>query len=263
MSRRKQILCVLLALAVVIVGICCWQRNNLRALGMSLRLSQDELSGEMDRQRERTEEAARQAGVSVRALTDEEKQTLRGSEVSREELIDRITDSVQPAIEQTVADDTAADDAAADNTAADDTAADNTAAADTAAPSSAQQPQPQEPEDSEQTLRDQLARQIAEIYVMEAEYTDWLEQANQDAIDEFTALPESEQTTANKYSIGMTYLSAALEKEKECDAEMKTAEDAIRSLLTQLGDSTSLVDEIHAAYLEEKAAKKAYYLSLH
>ncbi len=229
MSRRKRFLCVLLALAAVIGGICCWQRNNLRALGMSLRLSQEELSGEMDRQRERTEEASRQAGVNVRALTDEEKEALRGSEVSREELIDRITDGAQPAADEP------------------------------AAPAS----EPQEPEDGEAALRGQLARQIAEIYVMEAEYTDWLAQANQAAIDEFTALPESEQTTANKYSIGMKYLSAALEKEKECDARMKAAEDSIRSLLTQLGEDTSLADEIHAAYLEEKAAKKAYYLSLH
>lgn len=234
MSRRKRFLCVLLALAAVIGGICCWQRNNLRALGMSLRLSQEELSGEMDRQRERTEEASRQAGVNVRALTDEEKEALRGSEVSREELIDRITDGAQPA----------ADEPAADKP---------------AAPAS----EPQEPEDGEAALRGQLARQIAEIYVMEAEYTDWLAQANQAAIDEFTALPESEQTTANKYSIGMKYLSAALEKEKECDARMKAAEDSIRSLLTQLGEDTLLADEIHAAYLEEKAAKKAYYLSLH
>ena len=241
MSRRKRFLCVLLALAAVIGGICCWQRNNLRALGMSLRLSQDELSGEMERQRERTEEASRQAGVNVRALTDEEKEALRGSEVSREELIDRIADGAQPA--------------------ADESAADESAAGETAAPSPA--PEPQEQEDGEAALRDQLARQIAEIYVMEAEYTDWLAQANQSAIDEFTALPESEQTTANKYSIGMKYLSAALEKEKECDARMKAAEDSIRSLLTQLGEDTSLADEIHAAYLEEKAAKKAYYLSLH
>ena len=236
MSRKKRFLCVLLALAAVIGGICCWQRNNLRALGMSLRLSQDELSGEMDRQRERTEEASRQAGVNVRALTDEEKEALRGSEVSREELIDRIADGAQPA-------------------------ADESAAGETAAPSPA--PEPQEQEDGEAALRGQLARQIAEIYVMEAEYTDWLAQANQAAIDEFTALPESEQTTANKYSIGMKYLSAALEQEKECDARMKAAEDSVRSLLTQLGEDTSLADEIHAAYLEEKAAKKAYYLSLH
>ena len=178
----------------------------------------------MGQERERTEEASRQAGVNVRTLTDEEKAALRGSEVSREELIERI--------------------AASDET-------------DKAGEAPAQQ------EDGEAALRSELARYIAEIYVMEAEYTGWLEQANQAAIDEFTALPEEKQTTGTKYSIGMKYLSAALEKEKECDAKMKATEDAIRALLAKLGETGALADEIHAAYLEEKAAKKAYYLSLH
>ena len=226
MSRKKRLLCILLALAVVIGGVCCWQRNNLRALGMAMKLSQDELSGKMNQQQERTEEASRQAGVTVRALTDEEKAELHGSEVSREELIDRIAGS-----EESVGADAPA----------------------------ASAPQ----DEGESALRSELAKYIAEIYVMEAEYTGWLEQANQAAIDEFVALPEEKQTTASKYSIGMKYLSAALEKEKECDAKMKRVEDAISSLLKQLGESTSLVDEIHAAYLEEKAAKKAYYMSIH
>lgn len=107
------------------------------------------------------------------------------------------------------------------------------------------------------------AKCIAELYVMEAEYTAWLEQANQGAIDDFVALPEEEQTTPAKYSIGMQYLAAALEKEKKCDARMQTLEDQIRSLLTQLGEDTALVDEIHTTYMDENAAKKAYYLSLH
>ncbi len=224
MSRKKRLLCVLLALAVVVGGLGYWQRNNLRALGLSMKLTQDELSDKMGQERERTEEASRQAGVNVRTLTDEEKAALRGSEVSREELIERIA------------------------------ASDETDKADKA---------PAQQEDGEAALRSELARYIAEIYVMEAEYTGWLEQANQAAIDEFTALPEEKQTSGTKYSIGMKYLSAALEKEKECDAKMKATEDAIRALLAKLGESGALADEIHAAYLEEKAAKKAYYLSLH
>lgn len=224
MSRKKRLLCVLLALAVVVGGLGYWQRNNLRALGLSMKLTQDELSDKMGQERERTEEASRQAGVNVRTLTDEEKAALRGSEVSREELIERIA------------------------------ASDETDKADKA---------PAQQEDGETALRSELARYIAEIYVMEAEYTGWLEQANQAAIDEFTALPEEKQTSGTKYSIGMKYLSAALEKEKECDAKMKATEDAIRALLAKLGESGALADEIHAAYLEEKAAKKAYYLSLH
>ena len=52
-----------------------------------MKLTQDELSDKMGQERERTEEASRQAGVNVRTLTDEEKAALRGSEESREELI--------------------------------------------------------------------------------------------------------------------------------------------------------------------------------
>ena len=44
---------------------------------------------------------------------------------------------------------------------------------------------------------------------------------------------------------------------------MQTLEDQIRSLLTQLGGGTALVDEIRTTYMDEKAAKRAYYLSLH
>lgn len=44
---------------------------------------------------------------------------------------------------------------------------------------------------------------------------------------------------------------------------MQDVETRIRDLLTQLGESTSLADEIHAAYTEKKATLKAYYLGLH
>lgn len=234
MSRKKRVLCVVLVLALVLGGVCFWQRENLRALGMSLRLSQDELGGRLTEQQTRTEDAARDAGVDVRGLTDEEKDALRSSDLTREELIERIAGSK--------------------NTDGD--------TADTTTPAGSEASAPAQ-DNGEQALRDELARCIAEIYVMEAEYTTWLEDANQGAIDEFNALPAEEQTTGSKYEIGMRYLALALEKEKECDAKMAELEETIRDLLTQLGESTALVDEIQAAYTEKKATMKAYYLSIH
>ena len=53
------------------------------------------------------------------------------------------------------------------------------------------------------------------------------------------------------------------DKEVEADAKMAELESNIRSVLQQLGEPTSMVDEIHSTYLAEKAAKKAYYLGLH
>lgn len=264
-KKTRWILCGLLAAAAIVGGVCFWQCNNLRALRMSMQLSQDELIEKMDEQQARTEEVSRKTGVAVRPLTDEEKAALQQSELTRQELIDRLAGSAErvPPEEQPLTD---AQPAAEEHTAEDmpaDSAPVSGAPAELASPSSAPADAPQPEPGSDAPLREALAKCIAELYVMEAEYTAWLEQANQGAIDDFVALPEEEQTTSAKYSIGMQYLAAALEKEKECDARMQTLEDQIRSLLTQLGEDTALVDEIHTTYMDEKAAKKAYYLSLH
>lgn len=169
--------------------------------------------------------------MTVRPMTEEEKELLHSGEEDRDALIDRLTQAQKPnqPPEQT---------------------------------EQAPQEQPEQP-DPQAALRGELNKCVAEVYVMEAEYTGWLERANQSAIDEFAELPEAEQTTSAKYDIGMKYLSEALKKEKECDAKMQDVETRIRDLLTQLGESTSLADEIHAAYTEKKATLKAYYLGLH
>lgn len=242
-SRKKRIICVLLVLALALGGLCVWQRNNLRALGLRLRLTQEELSDQLNEQQNKTAEVTQNAGVNVRPLTEEEREKLRDNAVTRDELIDRLVGEATAPAETP----------------------EPTEPADPTAPAEPTQTPdaPQTPGVDEQALRAQLAKYIAEIYVMEAEYTDWLADANQSAINDFNALPVAEQTSASKYRIGMQYLSLALEKEKECDARMSEVEGNIRSVLTQLGESTALVDEIQRVYEEEKATKKAYYLSLH
>lgn len=219
MRKGKRILCIFLILALVIGGVCFWQRNNLRALYLSVRMSQEELSSRMEEQKARTEAASREAGVDIRGLTEEEQSALRDELISRDELIRDIAESNKAQTEASTAE--------------------------------------------EASLRDQLTELFAELYVMQAEYTVWLENANQAAIDDFNALPEKERSEGKKFSIGMEYLQKAKEKEAECDAKMDEMERKIRDILTQLGESTAVVDEIHATYLEEKATKKAYYLGLH
>lgn len=220
MRKGTRILCIFLILALAIGGVCIWQRNNLKALSMSMQLTQEELTAKMEEQKAKTEAASKEAGVDIRGLTEEEQSALRDNLISREELIQAIAKSNQAK-------------------------------------------QPEAAPEEEVSLREQLAALFAELYVMQAEYTAWLENANQSAIDDFVALPEQEQTDTKKFSIGMEYLQKAREKEAECDAKMTEMEGKIRDILTQLGESTAVVDEIHATYLEEKATKKAYYLGLH
>lgn len=230
---------VLLILLLLLCALCVWQRNNLAALRLSMQLSNEELSDRLaDNTQRLTENAETIAGKAIRGLTEEEKNALKRGTVSSEELIDRLVGESPASDESTVGQ--------------------NTAAGGTAAPAPAAQTAP-----AADPNRDELARLIAKIYVMQEQYTAWLENANQAAIDEYNALPEEERTAQSKFDIGLKYAALAQDKEKECDAEMDAVENSIRAVLKKLGEDDSLADEIHTAYLDEKALQKAYYLNLH
>lgn len=241
---KKVLLCILLILLAAIAAVCCWQWNNIKAIKTSLSYSQEDLAGMMaDNDKKITQAAQKVDGVTVRDLTDEEKQALRKGELDREELLERLTTEETEEAGGTIP----ADDS-------DQAVSEPAVSIPSAEPSAVNQ---------EDTNQKKLSKYLAEIYLMKAEYTAWLEDKYDEAIEEYTALEESERTTTAKYNIGMRCMNEALEKEKECDARMADIEKKILALLTEMGEDTSLVDDIQTAYEEEKELKKAYYLGLH
>lgn len=231
---------MLLVLVAAVGAVCWWQWDNIMALKMSYSHSREDISEMMTANNQKVSEAVSQQveGVTVRDLTADEREAMREGELSREDLLNLLTsgDAGQP--EETVPSGSAQQETSGENAAI--------------------------PADSgTDSNQKKLAEYIAEIYVMKAEYTLWLEDKYEEAIAEYNALEESERTTAAKYSIGMRCMNEALEKEKECDAMMADMEAKISDLLTEMGKDTSLVDDIQAIYEEEKALKKAYYLNLH
>ena len=276
MKKSHKVLLILLILIAVIAGVCSWQRNNIQAMFLFLQNSQDEITTQMqDNQQKVVDTAQKVPGVTVHGLTDEQKQALKNNAISREELIQQMiagsgtTASTAPSTEPS-------QEPSSEVPPSQDVVQQPEQMPSPDQPSPSPQPEqsvPSEPTVSEPAPevtepvvdpdREQLAKYIAEIYLMQTEYTTWLEDMNQAAIEEFVALPDEERTTKAKYSIGLRYMGIALEKEKECDARMAELEASIKELLTKLGEDTALVDEIHATYLEEKKLKKAYYLGLH
>lgn len=225
-TTTKIILAVFLILVLALGAVCLWQWNNLMAVKTSLSHSRDDLATMMTTTYQTIEDATEDLqGVSVRDLTDEERQALRAGELRREELIDRMT--AQPDAPQT---------------------------------EKTQASGGSEQEDPDQK---QLSEYLAEIYLMRDDYTAWLEAKYNEAIDAYNALPEEERTTEAKYSIGMQYMKQALAKEDECDAAMAQMEQNISALLAKMGRDDSLVKEIQKAYEQEKELQKAYYLGLH
>ena len=97
MNRKKRTaLWVLLALAAVIGGLCIWQRDNLRALVLSRSMTQEKFTEQISQQQAKTEQAAQEAGVTVRPMTEEEKELLHSGEEDRDALIDRLTQAQKP-----------------------------------------------------------------------------------------------------------------------------------------------------------------------
>ena len=261
MRKRTKILLIVLAVLIVLAAaLCWWQWDNLTALKISLDYSREDLSQMMEQNNQRVDAVSGALdGVTVRDLTEEEKAALQDGTIAQEELIDRLVgNQTQP--EPDVPEASPAPTQEPEPT---PTPVQTQSPAVTPTPAQTPVPTPTPSQSVEQEKRDQLARYIAEIYLMKSEYTAWLETTHQAAIDEFVALPEEQQTTAKKYEIGMRYMRVGLDKEDECDLKMAELEGKILVLLQELGEDTSLVNEIQAAYEEEKALKKAYYLGLH
>ena len=255
-----KILAGILVTGVAAGGVCAWQWDNITALRTSMSYSREDISQLMEVNDQKVSDVSSQVdGVTVRDLTEEEKAALQDESLGREEIIDLL---IGKATEETVPEEKTEQ-------------PQQGTAEDTKQETPAQQPQqapqqaPAKQEDKKPATetadpkREELARLIAEIYLMKAEYTTWLEQMHTAAIEEFVALPQEQQTTANKYKIGMAYMKEGLAKEDECDVKMAELQEKIRALLVELGEDTALVDEIRAAYEEEKTLKKAYYLGLH
>ena len=236
----KVLLCILLILTVGVAGVVVWQWDNLMAVKTAFTNSPEDIQVMIEENDERVAQAIQKVdGIMVRHLTKEVKEELKNGDLDREQVLDLLTST-----------DTSSAAASSEGQSAQTASETNTAEP------AAETPVPAE----EDANKQQLSRYLAEIYVMKAEYTAWLEQKYNEAIEEFNALDESERTTDAKYSIGMSYLDEALAKEEECDAEMANLEQKISDLLTEMGEDTSLVDDIQATYEKEKELKKAYYL---
>ena len=110
MSRKKKIVLIVLAVVLaVLAGLVIWQRDNLKALVLSLRYSPEDLEARMSGEWQQVEDTIRESPhLTVRDLTEEEKEALHSSELSREELIEQmITPELpkpgRPAAEETPA----------------------------------------------------------------------------------------------------------------------------------------------------------------
>lgn len=111
------------------------------------------------------------------------------------------------------------------------------------------------------TAQSILDRCVQELYDCEIDLMARLGTMKQAAVDEWCALPSSQQTTAKKLEIGQRGLTACYELEVEIDTKVKSILAKYRTELESIKADTAPLDTLWQYYCEEKASTKAYYLN--
>ena len=235
----KLLLAAVLVLALVLAGLAWRQQENLKAVRDALRYSREELEQQLADNQQTIRDAVDDAPeVSVREVTDEERQALRDGTVTREELIESLlnTESTEAAGEPPVSS--------------------------TVPEQPVETAKPVElPKPAEQAYQRELSALIAKVYVLREEYTMALDDMYNAAKADYKALPKEKRTKRALMDLAGSYLDRASALEAQCDAQMDETVAAMEALIqTNSGDMT-LVDQVVYAYANEKSLKKAWYLS--
>lgn len=240
-KRTKVLLGILIALLIAVSITFATQWNNIKAGYLFFRYSQEDIAA-MDKKNEEiiSDTLAQLPGVAVRDLTPEEQEKLSTGELSSEDALLAILNPSDASVE-------------------------------TPPPEQSSSPQISAPEPSKpaqeslpsKTVDAELSKLIAQIYVLKASYVGQLDSLRSKAIAEYNALPIEARTDSAKLSIGRSYLGIASGLEGSCDAKMGAITSQIKAFLKKSGGDVSLVGKIQQSYENEKASKKAYYLSLY
>ena len=243
MKRKAKITCGVLAGLLLTVGaVAYWQRNNVDALLKATRYSADEIEEKRKENQQKVQEKVdAQPALTVRDLTEEERQALREGSITQEELTEKLVEAVKPQP-------TPATSAPAQTPV-------SSALAET--PPSAEQPAALEPTRWEKDLSALIAR----VYVLREEYTIALDNMQSEAKAEYRAMAAEERTKTALMKFARGYVTRALELEKECDAQMDDVVSRMETIIRENKGDMTLVDTVVETYASEKSLKKAWYMA--
>lgn len=262
MKRKKKIVLIsVLAVLVLLVGLGVWQRNNILAALSFVRYSQEELEGKLDQNDQAIKDAVQAIpNVTIRDVTEEEKQALKDGTLTQEELVQSLIQN-QPKPEKPPESKPKPEpDPEPKPPKAEDTP--STPEQEPQQPKAENTPSTQpEQEPQQSAFEKKLNELIAEVYVLREEFLIKLDETQVAAIEDYKAIPADQRTTKKVASLVSGYLAKGLEMEKECDAKIAQIVLEIEKLLEENGGDVSIAQTVYDTYVEEKSLKKAWYMA--
>ena len=253
---------VLIALAVVLALLAVlafWQRNNLKAVLDFASHSQEELEEKLqqnDQQIKDTVDALED--VTVRDLTEEERQALRDGSLSPEEITNRLVGWTPDLLLPVQPETPPASSASGEQPPAASSGVNASGSAGSGSDSSGQPPT----EDNRYyEYQQKLSALIARVYVLREEYLIALDNLQAEAIEDYRNLSSSQKKGSKLADFISKYLSRGTQLEKDCDRKMDAVVREMEAVIKEYGGDMSLVDTVVTTYANEKSLKKAWYMS--
>lgn len=107
-----------------------------------------------------------------------------------------------------------------------------------------------------------ISKYTSKLYSVKASFLGQIGSLAAAAESEFYSLPSGERNSSAKASIISKYMGQASSLEGSCDSQVSSILGAMRSELKAIGADTSIVGQLQSSYESQKAAEKAYFLSL-
>jgi hypothetical protein len=241
--RRKwlrALLCALGAVVIAITAVALWQRENIRALINSKQYSGAEIERMLAEQDVNAGKILdKLPEVSIRPLTEDEKEKVRSGELSENEALNMMLGSAGSSYSRPPP-------------------SSGTVTGDGNGKTSAPSDSVPSPEDE---LQKRAAELVAKVYVLRESMTGQIDGLISAAKSDYGALPKEERTAAKKQELAARYLGEISAMEGSCDAQMKEIVGELEAVLKEIGADASAAAEIMQAYKEEKNLKKSYFLS--
>lgn len=259
MRTRKKIVCgVLLAAVLGIGGLVAWQWNNISAALSFVRFSQEELEEKLvDNDQVIKDAMQANSSVTVRDVTDEERNALKDGTMTPEELAQSLlqkqenkpeSEPEQPAKPQTPS----------------QPKPEKKPEQKPEQSTTPQQPEqkPEEPAQPEQSEGEKKINElIAQVLVLREEFLIKLDNLMAQAKADYLALPPESRTSSNVMKMATGYMARGLAMEKECDARIKTITEQLTQVANEYGGDPTLAETVYNTYVEEKSLKKAWYMA--
>ena len=247
----KKWMIILLVFVILFTALVVWQRNNIEALYLYLTNDEEEMEQIVEKNRKELEEKIKEYGEDIpRNFTAEEEAMIASGEMTIEEATELILSESEgkvPTEEKAPNED--AEEGGKKPEETDDTKA-------------LGKDEKESKENKKAAESEIIRRYTAKFYSLKAYYMGQLSGLEASAKSEYASLTKEQKKSLSKTAFAGKYISYASALQGECDAQVEALLSQMKSELDAVGGDSSIISTIRQTYNGEKAAKKAYYLSL-